>query len=205
MGNAVEIRIRFGCPAQPRQQGRFEVRFDEEQRTLRLRAAPDLTLDDPNIAALAASGFEAVEGFWLARPWILADGCPALPSPSQLAPADAEAAADTPPAAVAPAATQRIGIARFFTETDFRTGRRDRRPYEAVSVLAADKQPSAEGYDLVLAGRLRQVPGGRVIACRPDQRRMHRPTASSPPTSTTSGSNTRARATSSPIGAAERR
>ena len=137
--------IRFGCTGDVNAPKAFSVAFDEADRTLRIRAAPNLTRDDPAVAAIAGDAVEAVEGFWLPRPWLLADGCPALPSPSQLAPADAEAAADTPPAAVAPAATQRIGIARFFTKTDFRTGRRDQRPYEAVSVLAADKQPSAEG------------------------------------------------------------
>ena len=167
-GRAVEIRVRFGCTGDVTAPNAFSVVFDETNRTLRIRAAPNLTRDDPAVAAIAGETVEAVEGFWLPRPWLLSAGCPALPSPSRTAPADAEAAAEKPPSAAAPTvATQRIGIARFFTETDSRTGRRDGRPYEAVSVLPADRQPSAEGYNLVLAGRLRQAPGGRVITCRP--------------------------------------
>lgn len=167
-GIAVEIRVRFGCTGDVTAPNAFSVGFDETNRTLRIRAAPNLTREDPAVAAIAGEAVEAVEGFWLPRPWLLADGCPALPSPSRIAPADAGAAAERPsiPAASG-AATQRIGIARFFTETDSRTGRRDGRPYEAVSVLPADRQPSAEGYNLVLAGRLRQAHGGRVITCRP--------------------------------------
>ena len=33
-------------------------------------------------------------------------------------------------------------------------------------MLREGEQPSPEGYNLVLSGRLRQLPGGRVIACR---------------------------------------
>ena len=57
-------------------------------------------------------------------------------------------------------------MAQFFTKTDPRTGRRDDRPYEATKVLAEGEQPSADGYNLVLSGRLRAQPLGRVISCR---------------------------------------
>lgn len=171
-GRSVEIRIRFGCTGDVNAPKAFSVAFDEQDRTLRLRAAPNLTRDDPAVAAIAGDTIEAVEGFWIPRPWLLADGCPVLPSPSRVAPADAEAASQSdgtegaPSPDPAPAAAQRIGIARFYAATDSRTGRRDGRAYSALSVLPANQQPSPEGYNLVLAGRLRQVPGGRVIVCR---------------------------------------
>src|SRR6185295_18503091 len=56
-GKAFELRIRFGCmPADPQPQtsrDAFVVRYDARARTLRVRAAPDLTLDDPETEALA--------------------------------------------------------------------------------------------------------------------------------------------------------
>lgn len=59
----------------------------------------------------------------------------------------------------------KIGIAQFFTDTDPRTRRRSNRPYESVTTLPPDKQPGAQGFDLLIAGRLRAVPGGGVILC----------------------------------------
>ena len=192
-GKRFEARIRFGCPASrsvTEQGGRFEVRFDEENRTLRLRAAPDLSLNDEVIAGLSSETVEAVEGFWIQRPWLLADGCPRVPQPPQDA-RQAEApgrasdgedgaasrpqererpgsrtAEDVKQGPVAPSISdRRIGIARFFTDADSRTGRRDHRAYEATKVLKEGEQPSAEGYNLVLSGRLRAQPLGRVISC----------------------------------------
>ena len=175
-GKPFEIRVRFGClTGGPRRSvaGPFNVRFDAEDRTLRIRAAPDLTLDDPKIASRAGEAAESVEGFWMYRPWLLAAGCPAAPPASATA-AEApqpgaeavenESAAD---AAAAPPALSawRVGIAQFFSESDSRTRRRDQRAYEATKRLDADETPSPQGYDLVLAGRLRKFPDGRVISC----------------------------------------
>ena len=183
-GKRFEVRIRFGCasgaiaqgsePA-PAQAAPFTVRFNEQDRTLRVRAAPDLTLDDRRIAALAGERIEAVEGFWMRKPWLLTPGCPvspaAPPDESRETEESEESArsktADDPPVQerVAAEPGQRVGLAQFFTATDPRTGRRDGRAYEATKVLDADEQLSRQGYDLVLSGRLRRLEGGRVIAC----------------------------------------
>ncbi|HEX6410552.1 MAG TPA: hypothetical protein VFZ88_08160 [Sphingomicrobium sp.] len=186
-GKRFEVRTRFGCPASGSETeggSRFEVRFDERDRTLRLRAAPDLSLNDKAIAGLSSEAVEAVEGFWIQRPWLLADGCPRVPQLSQdsrqpeaSGPASSgEGEARSPPAEPGRPASRagevppptpypRIGIAEFFTDVDSRTGRRDHRAYEASKVLKEGEQPSAEGYNLVLSGRLRAQPLGRVISC----------------------------------------
>jgi hypothetical protein len=151
-GKTFEIRIRFGCAtssAGAPKVGPFNVRFDSADRTLRVRAAPDLTRETPQVAM---SGVEHVEGFWMRRPWLLTPGCPA--------------SAATPGASTSPVSEQRVGIAQFSTSTDARTGRRDGRPYEATKVLEDGAVPSRQGYDLVLSGRLRRYPDGRVIICR---------------------------------------
>lgn len=185
-GRRFEVRIRFGCGSvdkAPETNGPFSVRFDEKSRTLRISASPDLGIDDAPVAALAREtpegpsgntqrpGIEAVEGFWIERPWLLADGCPAIRSqgqdPMEMRPEPAKTGdepATAGPASV-PSAGQRVGLAEFFTSADSRTGRRDRRAYELTKVLGEDEQASAQGYNIVLSGRLRAQPVGRVISC----------------------------------------
>ena len=178
-GKRFEVRVRFGCPAggaRPEEERSGTVSFDEDTRTLRLSVAPNVASDDPWIETLGGEGVEAVEGFWLRRPWLLSAGCPSLPDPptepaepTELQPRDdqarrrADPEADAPPAAVA---TPRVGIAQFFTESDPRGARRDKRAYDVTKTLDATATPSAQGYDLVLSGRLRKLPDGRVISCR---------------------------------------
>lgn len=184
-GKRFEVRIRFGCappasppevektakPAAQRQAtGPFNVRFDEKDRTLRLRAAPDLTLNDRWIASVVDESVEAVEGFWMYRPWLLTDGCPVIPAQLDSGASDGGLASETNDVAAvritAPDRKYRVGLAQFFTKTDPRTGRRDGRAYETTKILPDDKQPSRQGYNLVLSGRLRHLPSGQVIACR---------------------------------------
>lgn len=180
-GKPFEVRLRFGCggPAEVAAGTAMSWRFDPAKRTLRLRAAPDISIDQPLPAAIAGDRFEAAEGFWIARPWLLQPGCPAVPQPADSArekPAaavsTAEKASGEPSAVTEPVsdtAEHRIGIAQFFSDTDSRTSRRDGRPYEATKSLAEGQAPSAQGYDLVLSGRLKRLPDGRVIACRVEQ------------------------------------
>jgi len=149
-GKTFEVRIRFGCAnsgAAGSDPGPFGVRFEEDSRTLRVRAAPDLTIDDPAVAQIAGEGVEAVEGFWMRRPWLLADGCPAgAANPAQ-------------------AFSQRVGLAQFYGAADSRIGQRKDRAYEATATLADDERPSLQGYNLVLSGRLRKLASGRVVSC----------------------------------------
>lgn len=193
-GNRFEMRIRFGCmgPVPADEERMAGWRFDPKSRTLRVQATPDVLPDDPAIAAVAGEGFEAVEGFWIARPWILQDACPARPDPAVAVDtadkADAGQSAPKPKAAPKPVAedsaeaaairrqgkpSHSVAIAQFFTATDSRLGRRDHRPYKATKLLPEGAAPSASGYNLVLSGRLKRLPDGRTIACHaegPDAR-----------------------------------
>lgn len=162
-GKRFELRIRFGCGAAGSDpQG---LRFNEQDRSLRLQIAPDLSEDDPAVAGVGGDRFEAVEGFWLQRPWMLSAACPATPKPQAPAEAEVPADADQPP----PAVGWRLGIAQFFAESDARTTRRNQRPYEATKILDEGQRPSPQGYDFILSGRLRALPDQRVIACRADR------------------------------------
>ena len=165
-GKPFAMRMRFGCPSEPPEETR-RVSFAEEEGIVRIELAPEVDRATPLMAELVGTGAEAVEGFWIRRPWLLHAACPpaAARAPS--------AATDAPPpgadTAVGPADAeneQRIAIAQFFTAEDARTHRRDSRAYQATERLAEGEAPSAAGYDLVLEGRLQRLPNGQVIVCR---------------------------------------
>ena len=182
-GRQFEIRIRFGCkgPSTELRKEWLGWSFDREKSTLRVRAMPTLSAEESLVQELGGDQFEAVEGFWIPRPWLLQPACPATAAVSS---APAEAATDAAsvktsarPAAMpaVPAESERIsepvpkgpriGVAQFFTETDPRTGRRSMRPYEAVKTLDPKQQIGSQGFNLVLSGRLKALPDKRVIAC----------------------------------------
>lgn len=177
-GKRIEVRIRFGCPeaASDVRDAPFQVRFSEADRTLRLRAAPDMSKETAIAQGAAeAESVEQVEGFWIRRPWLLEAACPvSRPANAQARQAKKDAnstANDDEPRDEAVQTVSlgvpRIGLAQYFTKQDSRLNRRDGRPYETTKVLADDEQLSQVGYNLVLAGRLKALPEGPVISCRP--------------------------------------
>lgn len=180
-GSPFELRIRFGCggPDVTAFDAGLGWTFDGEDRTLRVRARPTISGDDPivtRVVGAVANGIEAVEGFWIPRPWLLEPACPSgsrawpgqrsgdLDAVGQAVPSTehgAEVTGKTPPS------FPKVGIAQFFTEAEPRTRRRQARAYETVKIAGLNERPSASGLDLVLSGRLRSLAGGRVIACVP--------------------------------------
>jgi hypothetical protein len=164
-GDRFTVRIRFGCPSpEPSvENGPFSVRYDVDGRRLQVRASPDLTEVEPWIAALGGDTIEAVEGFWMRKPWLLAPGCPvAEQAPSSITPKSTDGGSQP----VTTAGNEwRVGIAQFFGATETRTTRRDHRAYEATKTLSEGQPPPAQGFDLILSGRLRELANGRVIAC----------------------------------------
>lgn len=216
-GKRFEMRLRFGCGgASDAEQELRRWTFDDESRVLRVRVQPGISVDDPLIEALGGGPYEAVEGFWIRRPWVLTAGCApeasAFPSPVEEAVEQGTSSASPAPRSTSPAkaslpsqkasptatglggangrpvadpdegpaddaeggmfpVAMRVGVAQFFTSTDARTHRRDSRAYENVSTIAEGEAPSTVGYDFVISGRLRRLPGGKVIACRVDKPR----------------------------------
>lgn len=171
-GRQFELRIRFGCrgPSLELREDWLGWVRDLDSGTLRVRAKPTLGADDPLVRELGGEGFEAVEGFWIPRPWLLDASCPAsaavVPAggtqgeePKPDGNTAGEKAADPLPN------WPKIGIAHFFTETDPRTGRRSMRAYEAVKSIDPKRPIGSQGFNLVLSGRLQALPDGRVIAC----------------------------------------
>jgi hypothetical protein len=121
-----------------------------------------------------AETWEAVEGMWLPRPWLRTEACPPAtspPTPPGTGPATNSA---TPP--VLPLATpQTMGLAAVFEAEGSRVGRRNGRPY-SFTIRGKDGAPApapADGYRLVLEGRLAGFADGNAIRCHalsPDHR-----------------------------------
>lgn len=165
-GKQFEVRIRFGCEGQgPR--GDYGWSVDPDGRTLRLRASPTLSLDNDVSRSVAGEGIEAVEGFWLPRPWLLHAACPSADEITKTESRNgvkADTGSDAPSVDPSPLA-QRIGIAQFFSAEDSRTRQRIGRPFEAVRQLEEGEHVGSQGFDLILSGRLRARRDGRVILC----------------------------------------
>lgn len=166
-GQPFEFAIRFGCSgaAKNLRSAALGWSYQPDEETLRLRATPTITADDPVAAAIGGEAVEAIEGFWLPLPWVLQANCPAIET-QPLAPAEPAAEGDQTADGVQPSLRwPKVGIAQFFTRSDARTRRRDRRAYEAVRTVEQGSSVGSQGFNLVLAGRLRPVPGKRIIEC----------------------------------------
>jgi hypothetical protein len=155
-GRRYVLRIPFGCEGPQLRPGAAQAfyTFDAETRTVRLVARPAtwtglaLIQDTTQPEAL-----EAVEGFWVPHPWTASEACP-VPRDKPV------------PASPTPPAAETLGLARLFVPGASRVDRRGERPYEQVVRLKADEAPpAAQGYRLVLEGRLDTFPDGRVGHC----------------------------------------
>ncbi len=166
-GKRFELRMRFGCgDGDDAARG---WRFDEAKRTLRLRVTPDISQEDPVAAKVAGERYETVEGLWLRRPWLLIASCPAIPEPAPAEATGQQAPEPEPQVAQPMVRAARVGVAQFSSPTDSRTTRRKQRPYESTKILDEGQEPSRQGYDFVLSGRLRALQDRRVISCVSDR------------------------------------
>lgn len=186
-GRRFDLKLRFYCPGDSH--ASRQLSFDEQERVLRIEVEPEISLDTPLLSELGLEGFEAAEGFWLYRDWLLDPACPVVPAAEPAADGAAggeaqtnegqtneaktnEAQTNEDPAGAAVPALPAIGVAQFFTDQDSRISRRESRAYQATVKVRAGEPSLGEGYDLILSGRLASLPGGPVIACTglPDAR-----------------------------------
>ncbi|MBB5710027.1 hypothetical protein [Sphingomonas xinjiangensis] len=166
VGRAFSVRVPFGCegPAAPEEEtpGIAHWSWVEDRKTIRLAMPPADWKGSAMIAQAGASQtWEAVEGFWVPRPWLMADGCAAIRR-DPLQPAVA-------------ASTQTLGLAAVFEQGGSRVGRRDGRAYQFTVRAEKDAPLSVpeDGYRIVLEGRVKAFPSGRALECRasgPDER-----------------------------------
>ena len=157
-GRRFAIRQAFGCPGSPPADdgddaGRARWGWNAKKTAIELRLQPA----DWTQAPILADGdhWEAVEGFWLERPWLRAEGCPAAAGGPQV---------EAPP----PPSPQTAGLAAVFEHGGSRVGRRNGKAFSFTIRGEPAPQPSATGYRLVLEGRFTAFPDGRAIRCRAD-------------------------------------
>lgn len=157
-GRRFSLRLPFGCLG-PDNAGPARYEYDPEKGSLKLTARAETWTSVEVIRDLAGTPkTEAIEGFWIPRPWIFADACPALrPQPIPVGPA-------APPSTVPAPLSPTVGLVSIFEAGDSRLQRRGTRPYEVVRKAEA---PPSGSFRLALEGRIVEGPGGSVL-CRSD-------------------------------------
>lgn len=170
VGRTFSVKIAFGCsgptptPSEGGDaSGLASWSWRSEGKAIELKMTPGDWTESALIAGSAdAPGWEAVEGFWIPRPWLASEACP-------------DVRADPLQTANAGAAPQTVGLAAIFEAGGSRIGRRNGRAYMFTLRPEGETplKPPAQGYRLVLEGRVASYPDNRAIRCRaagPDQR-----------------------------------
>ncbi len=154
-GRRFTLRLPFGCFGPAPESGAGYV-HDPEKGTLKVTVRPEAWTDAPWASDLVGSAeTESIEGFWLRRPWLTAEACPATRG---------EAAVESSP--------ETVGLARVFQEGGSRLPRRGGRAYEVTEKVAQGDSP-VDGFRLVLQGRIAAPAEGAPVRCRsehPDRR-----------------------------------
>ncbi|RAK52583.1 hypothetical protein [Phenylobacterium deserti] len=134
-GRRFELRLPFGCFGPGA--GDIAYAYDAKSQALKLTASPVDWTDTPWAARLAHSGdVEAVEGFWIRRPWLLVETCPVAGLSGE-----------------AGAAPETVGLAEVFETGGSRLSRRGGRAYQ-VTRKTPPEAVGAGGWRLVLRGRI---------------------------------------------------
>ncbi|MGE7198676.1 hypothetical protein [Brevundimonas naejangsanensis] len=184
-GRTVSVRLPFGCEgagSTEQAQPGLPTLARGDDGSLMLRVLPeDLAASGLVITAGAddaatPSPWEAVEGFWIARPWSGLETC--RPSeavqtalqPAQEAEAESKSKAEdvVSPAPQPFVQTERTsGLAAVFETGGSRLGRRQGQAY--VHVIRGDRgvdpTPAPGGYALRLEGRLTAFADGKAVHC----------------------------------------
>lgn len=184
-GRTVSVRLPFGCEgagSTEQAQPGLPTLARGDDGSLMLRVLPeDLAASGLVITAGAddaatPSPWEAVEGFWIARPWSGLETC--RPSeavqtalqPAQEAEAESKSKAEdvVSPAPQPLVQTERTsGLAAVFETGGSRLGRRQGQAY--VHVIRGEKgvapTPAPGGYALRLEGRLTAFADGKAVHC----------------------------------------
>lgn len=150
-GRRFVLRLPFGCYGPAPDAGAGYV-FDAEKGTLKLTVRPQVWTDAPWVRELVgAPEAEAIDGFWIRRPWMTAEACPAV--------------GGAPGAATAP---ETVGLVRVFEPGASRLARRGGRPYEVTEKAEDGAPPGQGGFRLVLEGRVMEPASGQPVRCRGD-------------------------------------
>ena len=164
-GRRFELRLPFGCdgPAGEGGTGKMRWHYDEKAEALRVHVAPLSWTAREWFPSDGGRHVEAVEGFWLTRPWTSSETCPAGGDRSI-------------PIGVDPVTLpgQTLALGQIFRSGSARRGRRDGEAYEAVIRVAEKNLDVSQGLRVRLTGRIARAGDAGPVLCRqpagPDQR-----------------------------------
>lgn len=157
VGKRFSIALPFGCngPAAADSTATMRWQYDEAAGALRFHIAPAALLPANWWPDGAQADAEAIEGFWIARPWTRSESCPAR--------SDAAEAGGTEPVTLP---GQTLAIAQIFRGDGTRHGRRDGKPYAAVVRVKPESLRAERGFRIRLTGQVAAAPGGGAALCR---------------------------------------
>lgn len=156
VGRRFEVRIPFGCGggAQASTIEPAGTEVDPKRGTVKLSAKPQVWTDQGWAKEIVGPGeYEAIEGFWIPRPWLNAEQCPSAPSDG----VDHVDGSDS---------RQSLGLVTLFEPGASRTLQRGARPYEFVlKAPEGNVSPAPGEFRLVIGGRVTGFADGRAIRC----------------------------------------
>lgn len=162
VGRTFNLQLPIGCNGEAGKERPVWAgwTFDSKGRALKVFAVPERWTDADWVKAIAGNlPHEAVEGFWIERPWTSSEGCPAdIASSTDLAPSNER---------------QTMGIAQFFAPDSPRTFQRGSRPYSHTIRVREPAEIEGRAFRLALSGRVTGFPDGQSIRCvqdSPDRR-----------------------------------
>lgn len=149
VGQRFEIALPFGCtgPSDPAA-APMSWRYDEEAEALRVRVVPVQWPLADWIAQEQQDQMEALEGFWIDRPWTSSGDCPSI-----------AAEASQPP-------DRTLALAQLFTASGSRAARRKDDAFSAVVSMKREELDLSRGLRLRLLGRIAASPDGNPALCR---------------------------------------
>ena len=162
-GRRFELRLPFGCggPAGEASTAAMRWRYDEESSALRLHVAP-VRWSAADWWREAPSGAQAVEGFWIMRPWTSTEDCPD---------GDRPVPTGTEPVTLP---GQTLAIGEVIPARDGAGGGRDEEPYQTVLRVPPDELDASAGFRVRVTGRIARLPDGDTVRCQqpagPEQR-----------------------------------
>ena len=156
---ATEARTTAGAEIKP---GAAAWTWGRDHKTIEIRLKPADWAAEPVLTG--ETTWEAVEGYWLTRPWLQADGCP---SERAFAAPKGNTDNGTPPGPrIAAEPTPQVsGLVAVFTQEGSRVIRRDGKPFALTLRGDPPLLPPANGYRLVIEGRFSAFSDGRSIRC----------------------------------------
>lgn len=156
-GRRFEVRLPFGCsgPAGEGSNAAMRWRYEADDQALRIQVSPMIWTAQDWWEGDAPAGIDAIEGFWITRPWTSSEDCPVA--------ADRAMAAGVEPVTLP---GQTLALGQTFSAEGARGGRRDGEAYQAVIRVPEEDLRTADGFRLRISGRIARIPNGGPVRCR---------------------------------------